>query len=442
MKRTLLIALVGLVALSSCSETQRPVDWQNGARGPLRVIADTVVTDTSVVENANYHQPLRTGDSDFFMVGSITRAAPRAMTLHARAYLRWDVSDLPEGDVVAAHLEFLLRGLEQVTATDPGAFHVRMYRLLTEWDEGDIGMVAGPDIGPQIGFSETFDISEVSDSLDVLFTDLWPEAPTADLVEEWREASDENYGIALQIVEGPSEEGYMRFISREGLPRGVETDIGTPLLVVKVRVSPDSVATISMEPEADGYDFLEESRLPAPFFPSTEDTVHLLSSGYAHRLVMRLDLEALREAEPERFPLGLGVHSATLRLTTILGADWSLAADQEMDVGVYETTDAWSEGEPIDSLIITGDFISETTIAATDSVIDFSIRIPAQRLFEGSDLSLVFLSAREADLFRSVLVKSRHAAQGAPELTLYFTPPGDSRIGSDPQGTSIAGETP
>ncbi len=99
-------------------------------------------------------------------------------------------------------------------------------------------------------------------------------------------------------------------------------------------------------------------------------------------------------------------------------------------------TIAWSDE------IITGDFISETTIAATDSVIDFSIRIPAQRLFEGSDLSLVFLSAREADLFRSVLVKSRHAAQGAPELTLYFTPPGNSRIGSDPQGTSIAGETP
>lgn len=422
--------LMVAVWVCSCSETQQPLEWDQSSRGGLGEAPDTVLTDTVVVANAGYSVAVVTGFSSYFMVGRIVRSGPAGDQITAQAYLRWDVSELPEGQVQSAKLDLVLRNVEEADSPEPGLFQLRMYEVAdTTWEEEDLGPL--PPIAyntDRVWYSSPIDVSGVSDTSDVALNDVFD---MTDLVEEWHSDHSSNHGVVIVPLATESK-GFLRFISREGVPEGYPTELGTPALAVEIRTA-DGDSTTTLEPESDGYVMFGQTAVLARaggFVAGETDTAMLLSSGYVQRLVMRLDLAVLAASDPQRFPPGIAVHQATLHLTPILNEDWSLDPEQDVTIRVYETDTEWSEDAMPEQIEASGEVVSTVIVTGSDTTVVLDIREAVQMALgaEDAQLNLMIRCGSEADLFRSLLSKTRRAVVGRPRMRMVFTRPGPGRF--------------
>jgi hypothetical protein len=411
--------LLGVISLLSCSEIHEPLDWKDAARAGLGEVPDTVVSDTLVVESDDFSTYVSTGSSSYFLAGKLTRSEAR---MEAHAYLKWDLTDLPDGSITSASVQLVLRGVDEGDSSVTGPYELWMYELAEEWTEGTLDTL--PERGTFVAGSGTITTGGASDTSDVLLTDLFDDPDLADLVDRWRDDDSTNYGVVL-IPTDDSEEGFLRFISSEGTPQGyVTSDLSTPALVVTVNTA--GVDTITTHEAVDDAYIVD---VPAGD-PAPADSLLLVSSGYVRRSILRLDLASLRASDPERFPVGIAVHSAALRLELVRDHEWSLGAGEQLTLRVYQTDEPWAEGVPPE--VTSASLVSAATVAGEDSTAVFSIRGPIQEMFEGSSLSLVLQCETEVGRFRSLLFKGCSAVEGKPQVEMMFSRPGDGRLGPWP----------
>jgi hypothetical protein len=433
---TAALAVTAILWMSSCSETQNPLEWDEAARGGLGVEPVTVAAETLVVANASYHAPIRTGASSYFMVGEIEQFSQETGAITAMAYLKWDLSELPEGQIGSAELEFILRGYEQTPAPEPDPFVLQIFAVADAWEEDSLGIAAIPSYDLLVGESGVLDIANLPgfplfpDSTDASLTgDDFSLPELTGLVEQWRSDEALNHGLLIRPSrDAQSGEGFLRFISREGTPRDVSAEISTPALVVAF-TDPDT--TITLEAVADGYVVVsgDELRAAAPSHAVAENGADLLlGSGYVQRVLMGFDF-----TDPAVFPPGVAIHKATLHLNMSPGADWIGDAEKSLTVYAYATQSEWTEDEVPDEIALMGDWYSWAVAAGDETTLDLDIREPVQLMIEGAALSIVLRAGSEADLFRSLTIPGRGASDGRPRVSVVYTAPGSGRLGPWPQ---------
>ncbi|MCK4303833.1 MAG: DNRLRE domain-containing protein [Candidatus Eisenbacteria sp.] len=420
--------------VSSCSETQRPLEWEEAVRGGLDASPITVDADTLVVASASYHEPVWTGISSYFLVGHLEQSNLALGAITAQAYLKWDVSDLPEGEILSAHLEFVLRDYERTPSEGPDLFNLELFAVTDSWCEDSLGIAAPASYGTQVGRSGSIDVTNMPgfpdfpESTDaVLSANDFILAELPALVDQWRGDESANNGLVIVPARTDPGEGFLRFVSSEGDPRDQTTEISTPALVVEIAAA-DGDTIITLEATEDGYAvFAEDEDLGASLCLGDDEDL-ILSAGYARRIILALDL-----SDPQVFPPGIAVHQAVLQLTVEPDADWILDPDKELTVRVHESDAVWSEGDLPETIEIDVESISSAVLTGDSTTVELDILDPVQKMLEGSDVSLVLRCALEPDFFRTLLVKGRCAADGRPRVRIVYTCPGTGRLGPWPE---------
>ncbi len=430
------IAVLGVGAtvvlgLWSCSETEEPLTWPSSTRPGLGAAADTFVADTLVIADTTYNPTVLTGGGIYLLVGRERREDPFPGELDGRSYLRWNVSELPEGEITAARIDLIVRDVSSNVGADPESLLVELSAVTEAWDEDSLGVLPFPAPGAPIdtGLVRT---AGVSDSTDVLVPNVFAGPNLCDLVASWRSDVAANLGVVIGPAPDETQSGFLRLISSEGTPRSTLVDVSTPLLTLTIAVA-DSDTTISLEAEQDG--FVVSAHLPGSSDRiATPDSLLLLSAGYVQGLLFAFDLPALMASDPERFPAGLHVHQATLHLAPVRGTDWSLAAGDSVTLWAYQTSTVWSESE-VPASIMLDETLSSAKVFEDDEVV-LNVRTAVQRMVEGAGVSLVLSCSSATSQFRSLLCKSRQATQGRPELRIIFTRPIGGRLGDAGGGQS------
>ena len=420
-----------VLGLLSCSETEEPLTWPASTRPGLGEVPDTFIADTLVVADTTYNPTVLTGGGIYLLVGRELRLDPFEGEFDSRSYLRWDVSELPEGEITSARIDLILRDASSSVGAAPESLFLEASEVTEAWDEDSLGVSPFPAVGAPID-TGIVRVEGISDTSDVLVTDVFSGAALRDLVASWRSDEDVNLGLVIGPASAETQSGFFRLISSEGSPRGSAVNLSTPLLLVTIAAT-EGDTTISLEAEADG--FVVSAHLPGSSDPViTPDSLLVLSSGYVQGLLFAFDLPALMASDPERFPVGMHVHQATLHLTTVRGTDWSLSADDSMTIWTYQTSTEWTEAEVpasimLDEALSSGEFFEDDQI-----VLD--VRGAVEQMVEGSDVSLVLNCSAATSQFRSALCKSRHAVLGRPELRIVFTGPTAGRLGEGGGGQS------
>jgi hypothetical protein len=436
-RRGIAVASVGAVAalgLLSCSETKEPLSWSPATRPGLGDAPETFTCDTLIVANAAYDPSVLTGGGGYLIAGRVVRAQPFAGELTSRAYLKWDLSGLPAGEVTSARIDLILRDVSNADPADPDSFVFQIHEVLETWIEDSLGVKPFPAIGPSLdGGRGVIRVSAVNDSVDVLAADAFRGAGLRQLVTTWRDDEEANRGLAIEPAPGEPQEGFLRFISSEGQPRGIsgEVNLNTPLLTVKIAAA-DGDTTISLEAAADGY--VVSAHLPGSDEPIvTPDSLLVLSAGHVQGLLFGFDLPALLASDPARFPAGMAVHQATLRLTPVPDTDWSLATDEDLTVLVYQTETQWTEAQ-VPTAVTLNVALPSASVSGEDEELVLDVRNAVQAMVEGDDVSLALTCASATSQFRSLLCKSRQAVRGRPELRIVFSAPAAGRLGEGGEG--------
>lgn len=412
-----LVPVLAILLVPSCSEIEEPLEWRDSARGGLGQAPVTISADSLVDAHLSYPAYVSTGSSSYFLAGVLDRGDTR---LESSAYLRWDLEDLPDGTILRAYVQLILRNVEQADSSAVGPFRLWMYDLAEAWDEDSLE--TPPARGGFIAGNGEITTGGVSDTSDVLLPTLFDDSGLIGLVGDWRRGHKENYGVVLR-PDDQSEQGFLRLISSEGAPQGTVSDIATPALVIEIDLGTKDTL-ITKEAIADAYVIdvageivLGESEL-------------LISSGYVRRGLLGLDLQNLIRQEPDSFPLGSVVHRATLTIRVVPESDWQLPADETLTMWVYETEDAWSENQAPDS--IAASYVSQTIVTASDSVAVLDVRGPVQGIFEGRDPGLFLRCASEVGIFRSVLFSVGEPSGRPPVLDVSIARPSPGRLGNGP----------
>jgi hypothetical protein len=424
------------LGLVSCSDDDSLLRWDESNRAGLGVPADTVVSTSLVTANAVFWEPQATGSTGHFLVGRLDRAGlvEGATVVFSDAYLRWNLEDLPSGEVLSVRLQFVLHDVDDAGATLPATFDLRAYEAAGAWTEDSLGLyLTPPAAGEFFGHSGPFDLGGLSDSSDVAFSELFVSPNHArldELVQRWLDEPETNHGLVIRASGDSEEQGFLRFVAHEGRPVGsafenIETR--WPQLHVEIDVGEGDVETRILAAAADGYQMYggDGRGMPGRIDPETQ---LLLSSGYVQPLIFKIDLAGLIDGDPQRFPEGLAVHQATLTLTQVSGDEWSLAEDEELSLQVFETPTEWTEAAPPAPGEIEGPRISSATIVGGDPTVVLDIRDTVQQLVEGRDLSIVVLTEAGASIFRTILFQGRTAPEGAPEVRIVFTRPSEGRV--------------
>lgn len=443
------------MSLSSCSDDDSLLNWNESNRGGLGEPADTLNTAAVVTANATFWEPQATGRTGYYLVGRLDRAGlvEGATAVFSDAYLKWDLASLPDGEVVSAKLEFVVHDLDEAGTTPPESFNLRLFEVTEAWEEDSLGLYHSlPATGAtSLGNSGTFDLSALTDTSDVSLPEMFVSpgnSTLSDLVNQWLEDPATNHGVVIRASDEADEQGFLRFVAREGAPLGEayeEIEIDWPKLTVEIEIEPGDVQTQSLTASEDGYQMYgSDGRggfqmvggsghaggpgLAGGLLGMDPETQLLLSSGYVQPLIFKIDLDSLMAAEPDRFPDGLAVHQATLTLTQVMGDEWSMAEGEELSLQVFETPTEWTEDDPPEPGEIEGPLVSSTTIEAEDETITLDIRDTVQQLVEGEELSIVVLTEAGTSVFRTILFQGRTASTGVPEVRLIFTRPSDGRI--------------
>jgi len=426
---TCALAVLGLM---SCSETKEPLDWSAATRPGLGDTPEVFASDTLVLANAGYPPTVLTGAGLHLFAGHVVRADPFAGALTARAYLKWDVSGLPAGEVTGARIDLILRDVSNPDPAEPDSFVFQVYEVLEAWTEDSLGVEPFPAIGGALADGHgVLRVSAVSDTSDVALTDVFRGAGLRAMVTTWRDNAEANYGLVIQPAPEETQQGFLRFISSEGVPTGTAVNLSTPVLLVTVATASGDT-TLSLEAAADG--FVVAAHQPA----SNEaivvpDSLLLLSMGRVQGLLFDFDLPALLASDPLQFPAGLAVHQATLHLTPVPDTDWSLAADQEMTILPYQTPTSWTEAD-VPTAVTLDVALPSSTISGEDEEVVLDVRDAVQAMIEGADVSLALVCSSATSQFRSLLCKSRRAALGRPELRIVFTRPSGGRLSAGGEG--------
>ncbi len=443
------LCLIFLLALtlSSCSDDESLLNWSESNRDGLSDPADTLVSAEAITAGATYWEQQATGRTSYFLVGRVDRAGlvEDATTVFADAYLKWDLTDLPEGTIVSAKLEFVLHDLDDAGTTPPESFNLRLFEVTQAWEEDSLGLYEAPLTreATSFGNSGAFDVSNLSDTLDVSLPQLFVspgDSTLMDLVNQWLDDPSTNHGVAVRAADETDEQGFLRFVAREGTPIGAayeDIDVDWPKLTLEVQVAEGDVEIRSLTAVEDGFQFYGGDgrggfrafgRERTAFAGMDSETQLLLSSGYVQPMIFKIELDSLMAEDPQRFPKGLAIHQATLELTQILGDEWSMTPEDTLWLEAFTASTEWSEDDPPEPGEVNGPFISSTRITHDDETVSLDVRSAVQRIVEGEDLSIVVLIDAGPSVFRTILFQGRNAGTGAPALRTYFTRPSDGRI--------------
>ena len=405
------ILIAGL--LFGCSESHEPLDWREAVRGGLEA-ADSLVSDTMVVQTAHGRPEVSTGLSPYILTGSATRADRE---IRAELFMRWDVSGLPSGEVTDAHLEMYLAGVDFPDPVEAGDFHLLMHEVLGDWTEDSLvaSNRPAPDSSVVI-VTATVDSSGLAAGSNVLLlTNLFggeDNGPFLELIAGWRDDEDENPGVMVRAgTAGP--EGILRFFSAEGLPSGYSTPFLTPLLVVEV-----GDTTLSFEAIDDAFVVRPLDGAGVPGAVAIPDSLLLVSAGYTHRVALRFDLTALLGSSGDA-DLDLAVVRGVLRLHLEPGQPWSLPAGETLALAAYDAAIDWEAADPIASIEL-GEKIAGATVSGDEETVEIGIAPYLQKLVEGSGQALVLLANTEILEAQSVLFKDVQAETGRPEVEMSF----------------------
>jgi len=440
-RSVLFLAFAALIAFLSfsCSNSEEPLIWGDSSRDGLGVVLDTIEVSDIFVADTSYLHPVVTGNSVYFLAGQVDRPEPTGNVI-AKSYLRWDVSELPAGDVVTAHLSILLRGLDQADTATSSDFKFEMREVAFRdsiWNESNLGVTYFPEEGRLLD-TEIFDVSAVSDTSDLVFPESFIDVDLGELVEAWAADASTNLGVVIQPDPNSEPRGLLRFISREGLPILASGDDTSSRVALTVVVDPgggDDDTTMVFETVADGYIISAENDDPIQAaFTTTDDTDLLLSSGYVRRIALNPDIRGLIDGDSIRFPLGTTVHQADLKLFLVEGEEnWVLADEEELSIGIYYADSLWSEGEALPSWSPIG--VNTATITNETDPVELSISSVVQSIFEGSNRSFQIRCATETGYFKSVLFHGRLGPlDKRPRLRIVISQPGGGRMEPWPEG--------
>ena len=414
----LLFAALPLVCVAglSCSETQQPLEWRDAVRGGLGETR-RVTSDQALVSSAHDSVVVATGSASRWLVGKVERSGT---THSARAFLRWDVTGLPEGEITSAHVDLLVAGLDASDPQDSGPFQLRLYEVRGEWSEDSLNLGPLPEVNIGAPLADaTIDTAGLGAADGVLTrANLFEDPDLIALIDDWRADSSSNRGIMLR-ASSASPAGVLRFFSREGTDPAAGSALATPLLVVEVQGT--DTTTVSLEAVADAYAMGATG--PASALP---ESLLVVSSGFVQRAALRLNPAVLLCA-PEGGNLPTeAVIRGVLRLSLMPGEDWSLPVGRTIQLRVYEAEVDWASPTPLASATL-GAYIGGLTVAGADSTVEVPIAPHLRRLVEGEERSLVLECRPEIGGFASILLKNQTARRGRPELEVVFGPLGGRR---------------
>jgi hypothetical protein len=405
-------ALALLVALgAACSETQSPLDWRDAVRKGLGS-ADSLTADTLVVREGFKHIEVPTGASGYFLVGAIDRSAG---SLVSKAYMRWDLTDLPEGEIVSAHIEMHLNGVDDPVAGGTAVYDLGIYEVIDAWDEDSLNAIGPPAVRDvSLGHAQVDTVGLAAASSVLAFTLFKSEDPDEGLLAkaiEWAADDSTNYGLMLRPL-ADSERGFLRFFSAEGRPASSTTVLSTPLLVLEIQG--DDTTTVSLEAIDDAYAMEPEG---APV--TLPEGGLLVSSGYVHHSMLKLELPPpLAPATGDEAPK-LAIIRGELTLSLVPDNEWSLTGDATMSVSLYDAEVDWSLADPWPETILR-ERLDRVTVAAGDTTVVFDMAPHLQWLLEGSGHTLVLQGDNSTDKLRSIVVQGRESGAHAPRLEIVY----------------------
>jgi hypothetical protein len=404
------LALLGALVVS-CSETHAPLDWRDPVRQGLGS-ADSLTADTLVARENFKHIELPTGASGYFLVGAIERSAG---SLVSKAYMRWNLADLPEGEIVSAHIEMHLNGVDEPAAGGTGVYDLGIYEVIDAWDEDSLNAIGPPavrDVSLGHAQVDTIGIAAANSVLALtLFESEDPDEGLLAKVLDWAADDSTNYGLVLRPL-ADSERGFLRFFSAEGRPSNSTTALSTPLLVLEIQG--DDTTTVSLEAIDDAYAMEPEGEpvtLPAGTL--------LVSSGFVHHAMLQMELPPpLTPVTGDEAPQ-LAVIRGALTLSLVTDNEWSLAGDATMSVSLYDAEVDWSHADPWPDTILR-ERLDRVTVSAGDTTVVFHIATHVQRLLEGSGHTLVLQSDNSTDKLRSIVVDGRETGAHRPRLEVVY----------------------
>jgi len=391
--RDLLPQLVICAALlggaSSCSESETPLDWREAVRAGLGSL-ESLATDTLVVQAQMSRIDVGTGAGGFLLVGPVARGAGE---LVAQVYMKWDLSTLPEGTVTAAHIDMHLAGVDEA---DPagGSYALRIHEILEPWSEDSLNLVPLPEAQTGVTLaSAEFDTSGLESSNGVLtLPELFVSEDLLTLARRWSTDPQSNHGVLLR-PRSTTAPGFVRFYSSEGLPPNATSALATPLLVVEVQGA--DTTTVSLEAVDDAFVMAAEGEV----FDLAADEL-VVASGYVHHALLQLDLPpALAPETAAR--AGIAIVQGRLELPLLASSDWSLAAEEQIELRLYETETDWTQEDPWPGTTLI-QLIDRVTVSGEDSVAAFGIGAHLRTLVEGSQRSLVIQSENAIDELQSL----------------------------------------
>jgi hypothetical protein len=387
------LALCALVV--ACSEDKIPLNWQDSVRAGLGD-PDSLVSGALVTRENSGHIDVSTGDGDFLLVGIVDRAGG---SLTAKAFMQWDLDNLPDGDIVSAHIEMHLNGVDEAQAN--GEYDLRIYRVLGNWDEDSLNAQPLPpvDIGTPLGEARV-DTAGLASAHEVLtLVDLFesedPDEDLLELVREWADDDTTNHGLMLR-PRSDTERAFLRFFSSEGVPSGASATLLTPLLVLEIQG--DDATTVSLQASEDAYVIETEGDLV-----SLPEDALLVSAGYVHHAMLAFELPAPLTPVAAGRPADYVIVRGMLELSVLRDTEWSLAEGETMTLSVYDAEVDWSQADPWPNTAL-GQLLDEVTVAAEDSTVTINIAPHLQLLHEGSGTTLVIQSEATTDELRSLVL--------------------------------------
>jgi hypothetical protein len=416
-----LLLILAAALLLCCTESHEPLDWRESIRGGLGPL-DTLAADSLIVAAAHGEVPVITGFSPYLLAGRVAR---EGQTIRSDLYLRWDVSDLPDGNVERAHLEFYLDRVDGAGGGG-GDFQLRMYPVTSAWSEDSLTLEVQPSVNTASALAVAeFDTSGLAGGEGpLLLRPLFESESGAalnELVEDWRDDAESNHGVMIKAGEA-SAEGMLRLFSAEGWPASFTDAHLTPRLAIEM-----ADTTLYFQAGNDAFLAWSEDGEPA-----VADSLLLVNTGYVRRSALRFDLAPLRGATPAGAPvLDRAVVRGVLRLTLEPGRDWSLAADDTLTLYAYEAEVDWAGADPLGSVDLI-DFVGRAQVTGADETVELRIVEYLQRALEGAGTSLVVLSTNETTSFGSCLFRGPTAATGKPGVTIVSAEL-TGRLGDEPQ---------
>jgi hypothetical protein len=403
------LALAAAIVLA-CSESEQPLQWRDAVRAGLGADS-TRLSRAAIVADAHDSVAVSTGSAAHWLVGKLNRSGT---SFSARAFVRWDVTDLPEGTITAAHVNLALASVQFPDPLASGPFELRLYRVTSEWSQDSLSLEPSPSVDLSVPVAEAqIDTAGLAAGSGILIkADLFADPDFAALVDDWRADSTSNHGVMLRMS-SPSPAGILRFFAHEGVHPTSGAELATPLLDVTV-----DTTTVSFVAVDDAYAF-------GPVSPpvAQPDSVLQVSGGFVQRAALRIDPLPLLGVDALPEPPAEALLRGVLRLHLERGGDWSLAAGQTVTIRAYEALIDWTADDPVRSAVL-GARIAEATVAGEDSTLELGVASYLRDRIEGGKADMILLCYPEVDQVGSVLFKGRGARIGVPELEAVFGPIG------------------